>query len=146
MTDVFSQTQRSKVMASIRGKGNRSTEWRLRARFVASGISGWQMHAHEIAGKPDFIFMKKRIAIFVDGCFWHGCRACRNMPRSNRSFWANKIEKNKRRDRKISAQLKKEGWLVLRFWEHDLKKRPEECCRQIQKLLSNHPVRIQERS
>lgn len=146
MADVFSKTQRSKVMAAIRGKGNRSTEWRLRARFIASGISGWRMHPAEIPGKPDFVFLKKRIAIFVDGCFWHGCGLCRNIPRSNRSFWENKIEKNRKRDRKISRQLKKSGWQVLRFWEHDLKKRPAECCRKIQDLLSAHHTRIQNRS
>jgi DNA mismatch endonuclease (patch repair protein) len=113
---------------------------------MASGISGWRMHPAEIAGKPDFVFLKKKIAIFVDGCFWHGCRACRNIPRSNRSFWESKIEKNKRRDRKISRRLKKSGWQVLRFWEHDLKKRPTECCRQIQKLLSTHSTRIRKRN
>lgn len=135
MADVFSKSQRSKVMAAIRGKGNRTTEWRLRARFIAHGVSGWRMHSPDVEGKPDFVFHKKRLAVFVDGCFWHGCRYCRNLPSSNKTFWKTKIEKNRKRDRTISRRLKKASWRVVRFWEHDLKKNPEACCRKIQNLL-----------
>ena len=75
-----------------------------------------------IYGRPDFADRKNKIAVFVDGCFWHKCPDCFKEPKSNTEFWMNKIEKNVRRDRKVSYLLKKWGWKVIRIWEHDIKK------------------------
>ena len=118
MGDVFTKAKRSEVMASVRSKGNRSTEWRLRARLVSAGVSGWRMHV---------VFPTQRVAIFIDGCFWHGCKKCRSIPASNREFWLNKIEGNRKRDKKVTRMLKKAGWTVLRFWEHEMKSNAQKC-------------------
>ena len=135
MTDVFTKTKRSEVMASIRGRGNVSTEWRLRARLVSSGISGWKMHSSDIAGKPDIVFPEKKLAVFLDGCFWHGCKKCRSIPKSNRVFWTTKITGNKKRDMRTTRKLRTRGWTVLRFWEHQIKFDPLKCIEIIRKAI-----------
>src|SRR3972149_1453924 len=124
MADVFTKAKRSEVMSAVRGRGNRSTEWRLRARLISSGISGWKLHPNDIIGKPDFVFPEKRVAIFIDGCFWHGCKKCRTIPATNRAFWLKKIERNRGRDKEVTHTLGRAGWSVLRFWEHEIKKKP----------------------
>ncbi len=73
-------------------------------------------------GKPDFVFPKYRLAIFVDGCFWHGCPRCYKEPKVNTEFWREKIRRNILRDRRTLLLLRKKGWHVMRFWEHSLKK------------------------
>jgi DNA mismatch endonuclease Vsr len=123
-------------MSSVLSKGNRTTEKALRARLVSAGIVGWTLHSTDIQGKPDFVFPAQRIAVFVDGCFWHGCAKCRSIPESNRDFWVNRIGGNKRRDRRVNRALKKSGWTVLRFWEHDLRERPAYFIVKIKKALS----------
>jgi len=135
MADVFTRQKRSEVMATVRGRGNRSTEWRLRSRLVSSGIAGWRVNAADVLGKPDFVFDSAKIAVFVDGCFWHGCHHCRNIPASNREFWTEKINATKKRDRKVTRTLKKSGWRVIRFWEHELKREPKNCVVTIQAAL-----------
>ncbi len=121
MPDVFDRAKRSEVMSRVRSRGNRSTERRLRAHLAAAGIGGWRMHADDLPGTPDFAFDRERVAVFVDGCFWHGCRRCRSVPADNRDFWQQKIDTNRRRDRKASRALRATGWSVVRLWEHDLK-------------------------
>ena len=71
-------------------------------------------------GKPDFVFPKLKLAVFVDGCFWHSCPGHSNLPVNNRAFWKAKLEGNKRRDRLVVRTLRAKGWRVLRVWEHDL--------------------------
>jgi len=142
MTDVFTKAKRSQIMSSIRGRGNRSTEWKLRARLISYGISGWNMHSGEVPGKPDFIFPKEKIAVFLDGCFWHGCKKCRTIPESNRVFWENKITGNRKRDGKITRQLKKNGWTVLRFWEHQIKKSPRDCTMSVFNAVATKRERV----
>jgi len=85
-------------------------------------ISGWRRN-QVVLGKPDFIFPKQKVALFVDGCFWHGCPKPKhsNMPRNNQEFWAKKLQGNKDRDRFVSRELRKMGWSVVRVWEHELK-------------------------
>lgn len=135
MTDVFSKRKRSSIMSANRGSGNRSTERRLMAKLVVSKTSGWRMNAKDVHGKPDFVFDRERLAIFVDGCFWHGCPRCRNIPATNRPFWKKKIEGNKLRDAIVSRKLRKDGWSVLRFWEHQLRLELEGCFAKIKKKL-----------
>jgi DNA mismatch endonuclease (patch repair protein) len=103
-------------MAAIRSKGNRSTELRLISVFRRNKIVGWR-RGYPIFGRPDFVFPKAKVAIFVDGCFWHGCKRCFRMPTSNIEFWTAKIERNRKRDRRVLLQLKKDGWIVMRISE-----------------------------
>ena len=120
MPDVFTKEERSEVMSRIRGKGNQETELVMIQILRSHHISGWRRN-QAILGKPDFVFIKQRIAVFVDGCFWHGCPKHSNMPRNNRAFWKKKLGQNKDRDRFVSRELRKLGWKVIRVWEHELK-------------------------
>jgi DNA mismatch endonuclease (patch repair protein) len=120
--DVFTPTKRSAVMARIRGSGNKDTELRLIAVMRANGITGWRRGA-KLRGRPDFTFPRERLAVFVDGCFWHGCPQHATWPRNNADFWRTKILGNQRRDRAVSRLLTKSGWRVVRIWEHALTKK-----------------------
>jgi DNA mismatch endonuclease (patch repair protein) len=119
--DPLNPQQRSARMAKVRGRGNRSTEMRVAAHLIRQGFRGWKRHSFDVPGRPDFCFIRERIAVFVDGCFWHGCPRCqRNVPHSRRDFWQNKIESNRRRDRKVKRMLREQGYAVFRIWEHSL--------------------------
>lgn len=124
MSDVFTKTKRSEVMSRIRGRGNKDTELRLIAIFRMHGISGWRRR-HVLLGKPDFVFPREKLVVFVDGCFWHGCPTHVTWPKQNAEFWRTKIRGNQRRDRAVNRLLKKAGWRVLRIWEHALTKKHE---------------------
>ena len=110
---------RSKIMASIKGTANRSTEQALATVLRSSGLSGWRRHAN-LPGRPDFVFPRERVAIFVDGCFWHGCPKCYKEPRRNVPFWRHKISANRSRDQRVRRALNRKGCSVLRVWEHSL--------------------------
>jgi DNA mismatch endonuclease (patch repair protein) len=117
--DVFTKAKRSEVMSRIRSRGNRGTELRLIAIFREHGITGWRRH-RPVFGKPDFVFPKLRVAVFVDGCFWHACPQHYTAPANNATFWRKKQAANRRRDRLVNRTLRKSGWRVLRIWEHSL--------------------------
>jgi len=117
--DVFTKRQRSLVMAAIRSKGNKDTELMLASIFRASGIKGWRRH-QPLPGRPDFVFRRERLAVFVDGCFWHGCPRHGRKPASRRGYWLPKLAGNKARDRRVTRQLRTLGWTVLRIWHHEL--------------------------
>jgi DNA mismatch endonuclease (patch repair protein) len=120
--DTLDRATRARVMSRNRSKGTKSTELRFRSFLVRSGIRGWKLGSRSgLPGTPDVVFSQEKFAIFLDGCFWHGCRRCRSIPSTNRFFWTNKISKNKRRDRVVVRQLRSIGWKSLRLWEHDLK-------------------------
>ena len=74
-----------------------------------------------LPGRPDFAFPKAKVAVFTDGCFWHGCPRCYTRPKSNRKFWDAKVARNRERDREVSRGLRRKGWRVIRIWEHALK-------------------------
>src|SRR3954470_22487481 len=135
VADTFNKAERSRIMAAVRSRGNKATELLLVQLFRAAGLKGWRRHA-AILGRPDFVFAKERVAIFVDGCFWHGCaRHCR-MPASNRKYWLAKIERNVQRDRVNRKILREKGWRVVRVWEHQLKKQPTAIVKTIALILS----------
>jgi DNA mismatch endonuclease (patch repair protein) len=134
MADIFSQKKRSEIMAKIKGAGNRSTEVRFTIILKTHRITGWRRH-WKLLGKPDFVFPKARLAIFVDGCFWHGCPRCYRAPASNAPFWRLKFERNRMRDLKVKKELRKRGCIVLRFWECELKDATK-VSRQIQRALT----------
>jgi DNA mismatch endonuclease (patch repair protein) len=122
MADVFDKATRSAVMSKVRSKGNVSTELRLIGVFTELGIKGWRRN-YRVKGHPDFVFPKKRIVVFVDGCFWHG-HNCRNThPKQNEDFWAVKRERNIARDKAATEKFERRGWTVLRIWECKLKKK-----------------------
>jgi DNA mismatch endonuclease (patch repair protein) len=109
-------------MSKVRSKGNKSTEMRLIEVFNNLNITGWR-RAYSVKGHPDFVFLKKRIAVFVDGCFWHG-HDCRNTrPKENADYWANKRERNIVHDKNVTKAFEERGWTVLRIWECELKKK-----------------------
>lgn len=122
-------------MAAIRPRGNRTTEVRLRAMLVRAGLRGWTMHPPELPGKPDFYFASDGLAIFVDGCFWHGCSRCGHVPRTNSGFWQAKIERNRWRDRNTRRRLRQLGIATVRFWEHELRESPQCCIERVLGLL-----------
>ena len=117
--DIFTKARLSEVMSRIRSRGNLATEVALSKLFRKHGITGWRRNQN-VFGKPDFVFHRVRLAVFVDGCFWHGCPMHGTKPKGNRSFWRNKFAKNKARDRLVTQRLRQEGWQVLRIWEHEL--------------------------
>ena len=125
MPDVFTKAKRSEVMSRIRGSGNKETELRLMAVFRANRIGGWRRH-WPIFGKPDFVFPTLKLAVFVDGCFWHGCPKHAVKPRQNAVFWRKKIATNKARDRLVTRTLRRQGLRVMRIWEHELAPRNEQ--------------------
>lgn len=120
MSDVFTPKKRSEVMSKIRGKGNKSTELLLASIMRKHHITGWRRN-QPVFGKPDFVFRKQKVAIFVDGCFWHCCPQHSNTPKNNREFWEKKLNGNKERDRLVTKTLHEKGWSVVRIWEHELK-------------------------
>jgi len=121
MTDVFTKEKRSSIMRSVRSSNNRSTELKLIKYFKQYSIKGWR-RSYPIKGNPDFVFLKQRLAVFVDGCFWHG-HDCRNTkPKTNFDYWKNKISNNKKRDEEVNNYLINRKWVVVRIWECELKK------------------------
>ncbi|WP_368427925.1 very short patch repair endonuclease [Sulfuricaulis sp.] len=120
--DTLDRATRARVMSRNRSKGTKSTELRFRSLLVRSGIRGWKLGTRSgLPGTPDVVFRREKVAIFLDGCFWHGCSKCRSIPSTNRPFWVKKIGGNKKRDRYVVKQLKASGWKPLRLWEHDLR-------------------------
>ena len=106
-------------MSRIPGKGNKDTELRLIQLLRNNRIVGWRRN-WPVFGKPDFVFPRKRVAVFVDGCFWHCCPKHGRVPKSNRGFWRAKLAKNKARDAVVNRELRRRGWMVVRIWEHEL--------------------------
>jgi DNA mismatch endonuclease, patch repair protein len=133
MTDVLTPEQRTYNMSKIQAK-NTGPELKLRTLIRAEGIRGYRIH-YNLPGKPDIVFTKKKIVVFIDGCFWHKCPICFQEPETRKEFWMKKIQSNIDRDKKVNEQLKNDGWSVIRIWEHEIKKEPEEALRKILDLL-----------
>lgn len=135
MVDHVSIEKRSQIMAAVHNKGNYSTEKKLSELLVKNGILGWVQNANNIIGKPDFVFEKEKLIIFADGCFWHGCKKHKSLPRSNLEFWRHKICNNVSRDNRIRRKLRRHGWHVLQIWEHDIKNNEEKVVRKINRKI-----------
>jgi DNA mismatch endonuclease (patch repair protein) len=134
VADIWPKTKRSEVMSLIRGKGNKETEHALMTLLKQNRITGWRRHL-PLPGKPDFAFPKHKVAVFVDGCFWHGCPKCYTRPKTNRKFWDKKRKDNLARDKRVNLQLRRQGWKVIRIWQHALKKSPEACLKRIRSVI-----------
>lgn len=140
MADVYTRAERSALMAKVRGHGNLTTEAALAKLLRAQGWSGWrrQLVVRGRAGgerfqvRPDFVFPVRRLAVFVDGCFWHGCPRHGTRPQGNAAFWQAKFRRNRARDRRDTRRLRRAGWQVVRLWEHEL--RPKARGRLLAKL------------
>lgn len=166
VTDIFSTKKRSDVMSRIRGAGNKGTELRLMQIFQANGITGWRRQQFirfnvqpstsspersklgvgrskfSRGVRPDFIFPLLHVAVFVDGCFWHGCPKHATQPKTNAKFWREKIAGNRARDRRVNRALRKRGWVVIRVWEHELRRRDEaKLVRRLIRILGRSPAR-----
>ena len=136
MSDVFTKAKRSEVMSRIRGCGNKDTELALVKLFRRHHVTGWRRN-QSVFGKPDFVFPKIRLAVFVDGCFWHGCPKHATKPKNNRGFWRRKFSANKTRDVLVTRTLRRAGWRVVRVWEHELARKNEtRLARRIQRVLN----------
>ena len=134
MADVFSQETRSKIMSAVRSNNNQSTEIRLIKVFENYNIKGWRRN-YKVKGHPDFVFLDKKIAVFVDGCFWHG-HDCRNThPADNAAYWQEKRQRNMCHDKEISALFQKRGWTVVRIWECELKEKNKELLKDKLRVL-----------
>ncbi|MEG0985804.1 MAG: very short patch repair endonuclease [Clostridia bacterium] len=122
MADVFSKEKRSAIMSKVRSKQNRSTELRFITLLQQENIHGWTRN-YPVKGHPDFVFMRQHIAVFIDGCFWHG-HNCRNtIPANNKDYWDQKRARNIQHDDEVTEMFQKRGWTVVRIWECELRKK-----------------------
>ena len=136
--DSVDAQERSRIMSKIKGQGNKSTELRLIKIFKDHCIKGWKRN-YPLVGKPDFVFLRFHLAIFVDGCFWHGCKTHCRIPKTNSDYWVSKIERNKKRDKHIRKELRKKGWTVIGIWEHELKKKNfQRKIKKIQRIIDEN--------
>jgi len=129
--------QRSRNMRAIRSSRNSTTEKRLAALLRQWQIRGWQSHSRDVVGKPDFLNRHGRVAVFADGCFFHGCPLCGHIPATNRAYWTEKIERNKSRDLRISRTLRRLGYRVVRIRECQLRTKPTWCVDRIVRALQS---------
>ena len=133
--DVHTKQQRSFNMSQIKSKDTKC-ESAFRKYIWAQGIRGYRKHV-KLPGKPDIYFPRHRVAVFIDGCFWHKCPKCYVRPKTNKIFWDTKIEGNVQRDKKNLKTLQIRGIAVIRFWQHEIKNNPEKCFRKLEYLLKN---------
>jgi DNA mismatch endonuclease Vsr len=120
MSDNLRPDDRRRTMQAVKGKGTK-LEKCFFATLVGMGLTGWKKNVQTITGKPDVVFPVQRVAIFIDGCFWHGCGYCRRkLPQTNVDYWNRKIRRNISLARTYKRKLRREGWTVLRIWEHEL--------------------------
>src|SRR5580698_2572383 len=129
MPDFFSRKERSWVMSRIRGHGNKGTEIAFAKLLRTHRITGWRKQlalrirsrTSSSVVRTDFVFRKQKAIVFVDGCFWHSCPRHGHIPKGNIAYWKPKLAKNRIRDQYVTRQLRKQGWRVIRIWEHELK-------------------------
>ena len=134
--DHVSKKVRSKIMAAIRSRGNATTELSLGKLLWANDLKGYRKH-WPVVGKPDFAWPGRKVAVFVDGCFWHGCPKHATKPKNNAAFWRRKFAANQTRDRFVTRALQRAGWRVLRIWEHELARKHEaRLLRRIRRALA----------
>ena len=139
MADVLTREQRSYNMSRIRGKDT-TPELRLRKLLFSRGLRGYRTKS-KLFGKPDIAFTRFKVAVFIDGCFWHRCPVCFVRPETNPEFWKNKIEGNVKRDKIVKERLEEEGYKVIRLWEHEVRKDAEKCYLKISGELAKKGLR-----
>jgi DNA mismatch endonuclease (patch repair protein) len=132
MTDIMSKEKRSEVMSKIRGT-NTKIELAIRHELWNRGLRGYRLH-YKVAGKPDIVFPKQRVAIFCDGTFWHG-KNFKKWRHKLQPSWAKKISDNIKRDKTNRQKLRKAGWSVLQFWEDSIERDTKKCVSEIEEVL-----------
>jgi DNA mismatch endonuclease, patch repair protein len=137
--DTFDKGTRSRIMSRILSK-NTSIEIGFRKALWARGVR-YRVHYKKLPGKPDIAFPSKRVAVFIDGDFWHGYtwKSLEKVP--PKEYWQGKINKTIARDKKYTKQLEGEGWLVLRFWEHEIKENLNKCILKVLKAINGRAPR-----
>ena len=135
MTDKISTLQRSKLMSKIRGK-NTNPELKLRKALWAVGLR-YRLHYRIGKYRPDIVFVGKGVVVFVDGCFWHSCPIHKSTPKDNNHFWNDKFIKNLERDSNTNDFLKADGWEVIRFWEHEINEKINDCVTKVVRALAS---------
>lgn len=135
--DRLTKEQRHKNMVAVKNK-NSKIEQILRKILWSNGYR-YRKNCSKIYGKPDIVFMSKKVAVFCDSEFWHGYSWKENKEKihSNKDFWIKKIERNMERDEEVNKKLENEGWTVLRFWGKEITKNPQECFEKIVMALGN---------
>ena len=137
---TFGGLNRSELMSRVLSTGNQTTERQLVYLLRKAQLTGWRRH-QPLPGRPDFVWPKVKVAVFVDGCFWHG-HNCRNLtPRTNVEAWQDKIERTRARDRRSNRLLRRRGWKVIRIWECRLTKAPDQCSIRIRRKLEESTER-----
>ena len=132
----------SKIMSAIRSR-NTKPELLLRRKLWQDGLRGYRLHWNKVPGRPDIAFPGKKIAIFVNGCFWHRCPHCNpSMPKSNIKFWKMKFDKNVKRDAVKLSLLKNQGWTTIIFWECQLKDNLKDSVNKVRQLLAKHAIKV----
>lgn len=128
--------ERSRLMARVRRTGT-GPELALRCALRRAGIRYRVKSRSKLPGSPDIIIHRLLLAIFVDGCFWHGCPRHGSLPKTNTAFWIAKIVRNQKRDKQADKSLRTLGWKVLRIWEHDLRGDLGRIVSKIQRVISS---------
>ena len=133
MADKFSKQIRSRIMSSIRSK-NTTPELSIRKMLWKKG-KRYRIHDGTVFGTPDISNKSKNVAVFIDGCFWHGCKRCYKEPKTNTEFWRNKISRNQKRRKLVRSRLKRQGTTTLQFWEHQVISNPQTDVERISRAL-----------
>lgn len=134
MADKISASKRSDNMRAIRSSDTQ-IELALRRALRRHGLTGYRLHRRDLPGRPDVAYVGRRLAVFVDGCFWHGCPVCYVAPTTKSEYWQDKLRRNIERDRAADERLRSDGWTVLRFWEHDIEADVDACVARVAEQL-----------
>jgi DNA mismatch endonuclease (patch repair protein) len=131
----FGRLSRSQLMSRVKSAGNLTTELTLVRLLHEKRLPGWRRHSRCL-GSPDFVWRGQKVAVFVDGCYWHGHDCDRNLsPKTNARTWQAKFRRNRNRDRVVTGKLRASGWSVVRIWECELKRAPMACLQRIRRAL-----------
>ncbi len=132
--DILTKKQRSYCMSKVKGK-NTKIETIFRKYIWEKGVKGYRVNNRKITGKPDLFFGQQKLAVFIDGCFWHKCPECFSPPTGNFGFWDEKLTGNVNRDKEVNKLLKGKDIRVIRFWEHEVEKNLDKCYKRLVKEL-----------
>ena|SRR3989344_8725991 len=133
MVDIFSKNKRSEIMSKVRSKDSK-IEVEFRKKIGQAGFH-YLKNPTKYFGKPDIALPKYKTVIFVDSCFWHGCKKHGSMPQTRKKFWVTKIERNKERDEEVSKYYKKQSWKIFRIWEHAINKNLDKVVKKVIKII-----------
>lgn len=139
--DIMSRETRSAVMSRIKGRDT-GPERAMASAFAARGLI-WESHVRELPGRPDFVFRADRVAVFVDGDFWHGWQFPRWREKLS-DTWEAKIDATRRRDTRNHRHLRRMGWTVVRIWEHEIERSPDRCAARVVARLQSDAAKTQE--